>query len=99
MTFSRIAGTGGYLPERVMTNEDMAAVVDTSDEWIMSRTGIKDNVAAGPKSTRPGVGVVRSTIWARWVKARLMASTSDALVTLPAMFINAVSTMNALFTS
>ncbi|MDH4443894.1 MAG: ketoacyl-ACP synthase III [Akkermansiaceae bacterium] len=36
-----IAGTGSYLPERVLTNEELAARVDTSDEWIVSRTGIK----------------------------------------------------------
>lgn len=37
----RILGTGSYLPERVMTNEDFEKIVDTSDEWITQRTGIK----------------------------------------------------------
>jgi len=37
---SRIAGTGRFLPERVMTNHEMEALVDTSDEWIRTRTGI-----------------------------------------------------------
>jgi 3-oxoacyl-[acyl-carrier-protein] synthase III len=37
-----IAGTGHYVPERVMTNEDLARIVDTSDEWITQRTGIKE---------------------------------------------------------
>ncbi|MEM9281352.1 MAG: beta-ketoacyl-ACP synthase III [Verrucomicrobiota bacterium] len=37
----RIAGTGSYLPERVMTNQELEAKVDTSDEWITTRTGIK----------------------------------------------------------
>ena len=36
-----ILGFGGYVPERVMTNEDWASIVDTSDEWITTRTGIK----------------------------------------------------------
>jgi len=36
-----IAGTGAYAPERIMTNEDFAKLVDTSDEWITRRTGIK----------------------------------------------------------
>lgn len=36
----RIIGTGSYVPERVVTNEDLAAMVDTSDEWIRTRTGI-----------------------------------------------------------
>jgi 3-oxoacyl-[acyl-carrier-protein] synthase-3 len=38
----KIAGTGSYLPERIMTNHDMEAMVDTSDEWITTRTGIKE---------------------------------------------------------
>lgn len=39
--YSRIAGTGSYLPEKVVTNDDLAKIVDTSDEWIASRTGIR----------------------------------------------------------
>ena len=38
---SRIAGTGGYLPENVMTNADLEKIVETSDEWITERTGIR----------------------------------------------------------
>ncbi len=41
MTYSRIVGTGSYLPERVMTNAEFAARLDTSDEWIRERTGIQ----------------------------------------------------------
>ena len=40
MIWSRIAGTGSYLPERVVTNADLARSMDTSDEWIRGRTGI-----------------------------------------------------------
>ena len=40
MIYSRIAGTGSYLPERVMTNAEFAARLDTSDAWIRERTGI-----------------------------------------------------------
>ena len=38
--YSRIAGTGSYLPAKVLTNDDLAKIVDTSDEWILERTGI-----------------------------------------------------------
>ncbi len=38
---SYIRGTGAYLPERILTNQDMSKIVDTSDEWIQERTGIK----------------------------------------------------------
>ncbi len=41
MVYSRIAGTGSYLPERVVTNHDLEDMMDTSDEWIRERTGIK----------------------------------------------------------
>ena len=49
----RILGTGSYLPENVVTNDDLAKIMDTSDEWISSRTGIrqrhlvKDETTAG----------------------------------------------------
>jgi 3-oxoacyl-[acyl-carrier-protein] synthase-3 len=38
---SRIVGSGGYLPEKILTNQDLAQLVETNDEWITSRTGIK----------------------------------------------------------
>lgn len=41
MTFARILGTGSYLPQKRVTNDDLAKHIDTSDEWIFSRTGIK----------------------------------------------------------
>ncbi|MFK5914945.1 MAG: beta-ketoacyl-ACP synthase III [Woeseiaceae bacterium] len=41
MINSKITGTGGYLPEKVLTNADLEKIVDTTDEWITSRTGIK----------------------------------------------------------
>lgn len=40
MSYSRIAGTGSYLPEKVLTNHDLEQMMDTSDEWIRTRTGI-----------------------------------------------------------
>ena len=40
MTFySRITGTGSYLPEKILTNRDLEELVETTDEWIHSRTG------------------------------------------------------------
>ncbi|MGY0798077.1 beta-ketoacyl-ACP synthase III [Lysobacter sp. A286] len=50
--FSRIAGTGSYLPEKVLTNADLSKIVETSDEWIASRTGIRQrHVAAEGETT------------------------------------------------
>ncbi len=52
MTRSRIIGVGHYLPEKVVTNSDLEKIVDTSDEWIQKRTGIKQrHVAADDQPT------------------------------------------------
>jgi len=52
MIYSRIAGTGRYLPERVLTNADLEEMVDTTDEWIRTRTGIEQrHVAAEDELT------------------------------------------------
>ncbi|MBZ4200310.1 MAG: ketoacyl-ACP synthase III [Methylotenera sp.] len=42
MTYSRIAGTGSYLPKKVLSNVELEKMVDTTDEWIFSRTGIRE---------------------------------------------------------
>ena len=51
---SRIAGTGSYVPARVVTNDDLAQMVDTSDEWIRQRVGIRSRrfAADGETSSR-----------------------------------------------
>jgi 3-oxoacyl-[acyl-carrier-protein] synthase-3 len=51
MSFARIVGTGGYLPENVMTNHDLEALVDTSDQWIRDRTGIEQRHIARDDET------------------------------------------------
>jgi 3-oxoacyl-[acyl-carrier-protein] synthase-3 len=49
---SRIVGTGSYLPEKILTNADLEKIVDTSDEWIRSRTGIRSrHIAADGELT------------------------------------------------
>ena len=49
--YSRVIGTGGYLPEEVRTNEQISQTVDTSDSWIYERTGIKSRRIAGPNES------------------------------------------------
>ena len=51
MSYARIIGTGGYLPENVMTNHDLEALVDTSDQWIRERTGIEQRHIARDDET------------------------------------------------
>jgi 3-oxoacyl-[acyl-carrier-protein] synthase-3 len=49
--YSRVIGTGGYLPEEVRTNEEISQIVDTSDSWIVERTGIRSRRIAGADET------------------------------------------------
>jgi 3-oxoacyl-[acyl-carrier-protein] synthase-3 len=49
--YSRIAGTGSYLPEKVLTNADLEKMVDTTDKWIQERTGIRERHIAAPGET------------------------------------------------
>lgn len=52
MTYSRIIGTGSYLPEKLLTNRDLEEIVDTSDEWVYTRTGIRQrHIAADAEHT------------------------------------------------
>lgn len=51
-----IKGVGGYLPERVLTNEDLAKLVDTSDRWITERTGIKERRIAAEGELTSAMG-------------------------------------------
>lgn len=52
MTYSRITGTGSYLPERILTNAELESMVDTTDEWIVTRTGIRErHIAADGEFT------------------------------------------------
>ena len=48
MNHSKIIGTGSYLPEKILTNKELESSLDTTDEWITSRTGIKERHIAGP---------------------------------------------------
>lgn len=51
MKYARIAGTGGYLPEKVLTNTELERMVDTSDQWIQERTGIRERHIAAEGET------------------------------------------------
>jgi 3-oxoacyl-[acyl-carrier-protein] synthase-3 len=55
--YSRITGTGGYLPEKIMTNADLEKIVDTSDQWIQERTGIKQRHIVGDNETTRDIAV------------------------------------------
>lgn len=52
----KIAGTGSYIPERILTNADLERMVDTSDEWIRTRTGISERHIAAPDQYTSDLG-------------------------------------------
>lgn len=54
--FSKILGTGSYLPSQVRTNADLEKMVETSDEWIVTRTGIRERRIAAPDETVASMG-------------------------------------------
>ena len=54
---SVVRGVGAFLPERIMTNDELAKKVDTSDEWIQQRTGIRQRHIAAPGETTAGLAV------------------------------------------
>jgi 3-oxoacyl-[acyl-carrier-protein] synthase-3 len=76
--FSRIAGTGSYLPSGVMTNFDLEEIVDTSDQWIQERTGIRKRhiVAPGESCCDLAEAAARRAL----VAAGLSASDVDLIV-------------------
>ena len=57
---ARIIGTGSYLPDKVLTNDDLARLVDTSDEWIFTRTGIRQRHIAADEQNASDLALVAS---------------------------------------
>ena len=57
MSYSKITGTGSYLPEKILTNHELEEMVETSDEWIRERTGIEQRHIAAEGETTSDMGV------------------------------------------
>ncbi len=53
-----IAGTGSYLPERILSNAELERMVDTTDAWIMERTGIRERRIAGPEESTSTMAII-----------------------------------------
>ena len=60
MIHSRICGTGSYLPDRIVTNRDLEKLVETSDEWIVSRTGIHERHYAAANQDASDLALIAS---------------------------------------
>ncbi len=90
MRRSVITGCGAYLPERILTNEELACTVDTSDEWIVSRTGIRERhlAAEGELTSDLAVAAARAALGNAGVEAAavdlIVVATSTPDETFPA---------------
>ena len=86
---ARVLGCGAYLPSRVMTNDELAEIVDTSDAWIQKRTGIKERRVAGEQefTSDLGVAAAREALDHAGLKARdldlIVCATSTPDETFP----------------
>ena len=72
MKYSRIAGTGSYLPEKILTNAELESMVDTTDEWIFTRTGIRERhiAAEGEFTSDLAFQAAHKAIQAAGIKAQ-----------------------------
>ena len=78
MIRSAIAGCGSYLPEKIITNQELAAKVDTTDEWIVQRTGIRRRHIAAPNEMTSDLALAAAK--AALANANMDASTIDAII-------------------
>ena len=78
MIWSRIIGTGSYLPPKVVTNDDLAKQMDTTDEWIRTRTGIRQRHIAEPSQASSDLGVEASR--AALAAARIVPQEIDLII-------------------
>jgi len=64
MIYARIAGTGSYLPEKIVSNKDLETTMDTSDEWIRERTGIRQRhiAAENERASDMGLNAARNAL-------------------------------------
>jgi 3-oxoacyl-[acyl-carrier-protein] synthase-3 len=86
-THSRVLGTGSYLPERILTNADLEKIIDTSDQWIVERTGIRERHIAAPTEVTSDLAVAAArraldaaSLDANAVDLLLVATTTPDLV-------------------
>src|SRR5680860_464218 len=63
MIYSKIIGTGAYVPQRIVKNDELSKIVETNDEWITSRTGIKERrISSGEKAYQMAAKAAKEAI-------------------------------------
>ena len=77
MTYARIIGTGSYLPPNIVTNADLEKIIDTSDEWIASRTGIKQRRQVTTENT---IDLAQKAAECALISANLSAQSLDMII-------------------
>ncbi len=77
-TYAHIVGWGKYVPEKVITNHDIAQFMDTSDEWIKSRTGISERRFAGDHETTASMAIEAAKL--ALDRARIVPATVDLII-------------------
>ncbi len=80
MTFARIIGTGSAVPDRILTNQDLETFLDTSDEWITRRTGIKERRIARPTGTESTTALAARAALAALQAARITPGELDTII-------------------
>ena len=93
-TYSKITGTGSYLPKKILTNKDLETMVDTTDEWIFTRTGIRERhiAAEGEFTSDLALEAAKNAI----ASAGILASDIDLIIvatTTPDKIFPSVATM------
>lgn len=76
--YAHIVGWGKYVPEKVVTNDDIAQFMDTSDEWIRSRTGIRQRRFAGPQETTASMSIAAARL--ALDRARIAPNAVDLII-------------------
>ncbi len=76
--YARIVGTGSYLPEKLVTNDDLAKIVETNDEWIVSRTGIRERHYAAENESASDLALIASQ--RAMAAANVLASDIDLII-------------------
>src|SRR4051794_109109 len=76
-----IAGVGSYAPKRILTNEDLSKMVDTSDEWIRTRSGIRERHIAA--DDQPAPALATKAAQAAMLDANVKAEETDLLSVPP----------------
>jgi 3-oxoacyl-[acyl-carrier-protein] synthase-3 len=76
--YAHIVGWGKYVPEKVVSNDDISKILDTSDEWIMARTGIKERRHAGKDETTASMSIAAAQL--ALDRARISPSAVDLII-------------------